>query len=262
MALDAAMAEHCLESGNISTLRVYGWQPHAISLGFHQSPQDLDLEKCRRNEIDVVVRPTGGRAILHADEITYAVIIPRSSRHFDREILKVYELISQCLIAALRRLRINVSFERARSTPKDFSRGELSSLCYASSVQYEINYQNRKLIGSAQRRFEHAILQHGSILVGPKHLDLADYLAHPDLNWKKAVRRYMARNTLYLNELSPEPLTYPTLAQALRQGFSEYLGIELATSEISEREWQIARNDQRFAILRNQKDKKPLVSHL
>lgn len=252
MAFDMAMTEAAARGETLPTLRVYAWKPYSISLGYHQSEKDIELDICRRDGVDVVLRPTGGRAILHANELTYAVSIPPASPFFNKEILAVYDMISRCLVASLRSLNINVDFERARKTPKDFSRGELSSLCYASSVQYEISIGKRKLVGSAQRRINGSVLQHGSILIGDEHLQITKYLTAKNEAWRDRVKKYMEKNTATLSEVSENPLSYDLLANALRFGFQQELGIEFIDGELSAAEQQHAQKiAPKFSILKN-----------
>lgn len=226
MAVDLALAQQAAQRPFAATLRVYRWQPAAVSLGFHQSLEEIDLEACRRQGVDVVYRPTGGRAVLHSNELTYSVTLSPASRLFDLEIMAVYERISLAILAALAQLQIPAVFDRSDRTAKDFSRGELSSLCYASAIQHEIGVQGRKLVGSAQRRFTDAVLQHGSILIGPEHCDLAFLLARGDQARRRSVHRYMAAHTVCLNELAASPLRYNDLAAALKLGFQQALNIE------------------------------------
>lgn len=227
MAVDLALAR-C--HAGVPVLRLYGWKPPAISLGFHQRLSDLDLDKCQRANIDVVYRPTGGRAVLHADEVTYAIILGAGSALFHERILPVYERISQGILAGLARLDVPLGFERAPRLEQAPGASDLASLCFASSVQYEIGHAGKKMIGSAQRRLDGVVLQHGSILLGREHLQLVDYLAAPA---SVAARRFMQEKTVSLNEISPRPLDYTAVAAALREGFAEHWGIEFITSELT-----------------------------
>jgi lipoate-protein ligase A len=221
-------------------LRLYGWRPPAISLGFHQSPDDLDLEKCKNDGLDVVMRPTGGRAILHAEELTYAVILPESSRFFQPDIMSVYRLLSRCLVAGLEKVDVDVRFERAPAIPGKFARGELSTMCYASSVQYEIGFAGKKLVGSAQRRFERSVLQHGSILIGRRHLDITRYLSEKKTARPDALRGYLESHTICLNDICKKPVSYDQLVPAVRRGFEEQLGIAFTDSDVTGRESEAA----------------------
>ena len=252
MAVDMAMTQAVSQGQALPTLRLYAWQPHAISLGYHQSEHDVDLDRCREDNIDVVLRPTGGRAILHANELTYAVSIPPASPFFASDVQSVYEIISRCLVTALEFLDIKVDFERARKTPKDFSRGELSTLCYASSVQYEISIGRQKLVGSAQRRINGSVLQHGSILIGDEHLQITKYLTAKNEAWRQRVKRYMEKNTISLNQVSEKDISYDVLADAVKRGFQKELLVEFVENDMSKAELDRAKKlEQKFTILAN-----------
>jgi len=241
MSIDLALARCMLSNSHYPILRIYGWNPPAISLGYHQKMRDIDLQKCQRDGIDVVYRPTGGRAILHANELTYAVILPKSSRYYHKEISKVYEIISLCLISALKQLNVNVNFERARNTPMNFSRGELSTICYASTIQHEISYNGKKLVGSAQRRFDNVVLQHGSILIGNKHLDLVNYLVNGDTQRCNRVKDFLKSKTICLNDINHTTVTFSELANAIKTGFENELDIKFLETELTRRELETVR---------------------
>ncbi len=236
MAIDLALARCMLSNSHYPILRIYGWNPPAISLGYHQKMHDIDVPKCQRDGIDVVYRPTGGRAILHADELTYAVILPKSSRYYFKEISKVYEIISLCLTSALHQLNLNVRFERARFTPGNFSRDELSTMCYASTIQHEISYEGKKLVGSAQRRFDNVVLQHGSILIGHKHLDLVKYLVNGDPQRKNRIRDFLQSKTVCLNDINHSTVSFSQLANVIKTGFENELDIKFLDTELTRRE--------------------------
>jgi len=252
MAADMAITQVLGREPAPPTLRVYQWSRPTISLGYHQSEKDIDLLRCSQDGIDVVYRPTGGRAILHDNEVTYAVILPPSSSFFALDIFGVYEFISRCLVHALQSLNIDADFERAKKTPDGFSRGELSTLCYASSIQYEIAIQGRKLVGSAQRRIHNSVLQHGSILLGDEHLAVAHYLAGHDDQWRHRVHQYLKKQTVSINQLTRTPVTRQQMIAALRQGFAEELRISFTDGQLSNEEMkqsELLRS--KFAILEN-----------
>jgi lipoyl(octanoyl) transferase len=228
MASDVEMVTKVAAGEGVPQLRVYGWHPPAISLGYHQSQDAIDLDKCRENGIDVVVRPTGGRAILHSEELTYAVVLPVTSRYYHQDTMTVYRTISQCLVTALQQLEIGAVFDQASKTPGNYTRQSTSAMCYASSIQFEICHQGRKLVGSAQRRFPGALLQHGSILIGRDHCRLPDFLALSDEERRVSLKRYLNEHTVCLNDVSPVPVTYDQLSRAVRKGFEMCLDIRFA----------------------------------
>lgn len=235
MATDMAITQKVAAGNSPPTLRVYGWRPAAISLGHFQSENDIDLELCKQDGIDIVFRPTGGRAILHLNEITYSVSIPPSNKYYSSDINNVYRQISLCLVRSLKLLDIPVEFERAKKSVKKFS-NDLSSLCYATSIQYEIAINGKKLVGSAQRRIAGGVLQHGSILMGIEHLNITKYLKKGDDRSKDAIYQYMKENTISLDQVTSKKLDYNLLSLCLKDGFSQELNVEFEDSEITDEE--------------------------
>ena len=157
MRRDLALAE-AVASGRLPpVLRLYGWAPPAVSVGRHQDPaRVVDLAACRALGWDVVRRPTGGRAVLHArDEVTYAVAVPAALA--PAATAQAFAWLAQGLVAAYRRL--GVPAELAAGGRPSLGRGA----CFASSVAYEVVACGRKLAGSAQLRREGYLLQHGSL---------------------------------------------------------------------------------------------------
>ncbi len=148
-------------------LRLYWWQPYAVSYGFHQRRADFDDAAIARLGFDLVQRPTGGRAILHAEELTYCVVGPSPSPLFGDSLHSCYARINEALVAFLRDLGYAPEISGGEE------RGEMrQAVCFKSAGQHEIRIDGRKIVGSAQRRGAGAFLQHGSILTGPRHADL------------------------------------------------------------------------------------------
>ena len=208
-----------------SLLRLYGWRPWAISLGHHQSPDDLDLRRCAANGIDVVRRPTGGRAILHAEELTYCVVMYTGRR----SILTVYNDISRALVRGLLLFGVDVSLQKSQPNFPEAYRHASSIPCFTSSARYEIEWRGRKLVGSAQRRFgdgdRDVVLQHGSILCGPAHMRLVDYLRIEDPALLARVKREMEAKTVDLGEITGGNVDVERLASSIKQGFEEEWGV-------------------------------------
>jgi lipoate-protein ligase A len=119
-------------------------------------------------------------------------------------------------------------------------------------VQYEISIGKRKLVGSAQRRINGSVLQHGSILVGDEHLQITKYLAAKNEAWRERVKKYMEKNTASLSEITDKILTYDLLANALQKGFRQELGIDFVETEMSLAELEHAKQiESKFSILEN-----------
>jgi lipoate-protein ligase A len=166
MALDEALMEHARSTGEW-VLRVYAWIRPTISLGRNQTARGCyDLDRIRDLGLDVVRRPTGGRAILHHREITYSVTAPVADAGDLRE---SYGRINHLLLRALHSLgaRAEVAGGTARS-----SRPGIVP-CFDEPAPGELMLDGRKLAGSAQWRADGALLQHGSILVADDQSTLA-----------------------------------------------------------------------------------------
>ena len=157
--------------GQAPVLRIYRWRPFAVSCGFHQSLADFDRAEVARHRFDLVQRPTGGRAILHAEELTYCIVGPSPSPLFGDSLHACYERINEVLVAFLR----GQGYDPEISSGEE--RGQMrQAVCFRSAGRHEIRIQGRKIIGSAQRRLGGVFLQHGSILTGPRHADLLQLL--------------------------------------------------------------------------------------
>ena len=161
-------------------LRVYRFEPPGITLGYAQDPaRVLDLERCKRDGIAWAVRPTGGRAIFHDQEWTYALAARLDDPVWGGARERAYDRISSVMVESLRRLGVPAELLASQRRPRwargtTRARGDVS--CFAATARHEVVLAGRKLAGSAQRRTATALLQQGSILLGPGHLRLADYL--------------------------------------------------------------------------------------
>jgi len=163
MAVDEAIAQAVGYGEVPPTLRFYTWNPHAVSLGYLQrAPGGVDLDACRQHGIEIVRRITGGRAVLHAHELTYSVAIP--SRHPWRSlsVVELFAQISAGLIAGLERLGIAASLG---VSPLAAGNALERDVCFLHQRRPAVLVHGRKLIGSAQRRWDRSLLQHGSILL-------------------------------------------------------------------------------------------------
>jgi lipoate-protein ligase A len=215
----ARALQHTLPGEAHSTLRLYRWKPWAISLGYHQSADDLDAALCARDGIKIVRRPTGGRAILHAEELTYSLVMEAGRR----SVLQVYYDISRALVRGLQLFGVPVTLQRSQPNFAETYHQASSIPCFTSSARYEIEWGGRKLVGSAQRRFpdgeRDVVLQHGSILCGPAHRRLVDYLRIADPAVLDQVRHEMAEKTVELSEILGTPPDVEKLAVCIRRGF-------------------------------------------
>lgn len=233
MEYDERLAQSLVSSSGPCVVRFYGWSPPALSLGWHQDTGEIDHEKCAKSGIDVVRRPTGGRAILHSDEVTYSVVMIASQK----SVLTVYQQISDALVRGLRALGADVALEKSQPHFPSLYRSPSSVACFASAARYEIHIAGRKLVGSAQRRFarsngEEVVLQHGSILLGADHLRMVDFLKGLNDEQRTQLRRELEEKTTDLGSALNRPVTYGEVVSALKTGFEQSWEIEFAADVV------------------------------
>lgn len=235
MELDEKLASQLFSDGFDGALRVYGWNPPCISLGYHQSLEALDLDKTRREGIDVVRRPTGGRTILHWEELTYSVVI----RADGRSLAQIYQYIGLALIRGLHHLNNEISLSRPDLKSLPSLRPTSAIPCYASIARFEIQYQGKKLVGSAQRRysfprqeassthrgFDECVLQHGSILIGPAHRRLVEFLAVNNEGEMQALKKELEEKSTELSTILNRRVEFEEVAQCVKAGFEEEWGV-------------------------------------
>lgn len=176
MRLDEEMVDLSRKSGK-PFIRFYTWSPYAISLGYNQKENQFSKQKLLAEGIDLVRRPTGGRAVFHAEELTYCITAPTTGKEQNRAI---YRFIHEIIANAFLSFDIKTDFIRSTSDFKSHYKTDFSKSCFTSNARYELTLDNKKIVGSAQRDFSDILLQHGSILLGPKHYDIVEYLAHTD----------------------------------------------------------------------------------
>lgn len=239
MALDEALFTLHESGATPPTLRVYAWSQPALSLGYAQdAATDVDLDACRAEGVTVIRRPTGGRAVLHDQEVTYSVVMPVTLADGPDSITAHYRRIGLALAAALQALGLPVSLARPLARPAT-GRMHASPACFAALSRYELSVASQKLVGSAQKRGQRALLQHGSIPLTFDRQRLFTCLRVP--SERRAALIQEASTTMgAINELLPTPVTAPALHAALRQGFRTALEVHLADMPVLPDEQQLA----------------------
>jgi lipoate-protein ligase A len=210
------------EADDDPILRIYSWRPWAVSYGHHQKPEAFLRAEIEARGWGFVRRPTGGRAILHAQELTYAVVGTSPSPLFGSDLHATYEVINRALLAFLRRLGLEPDLSEGESLAA--ARG---AVCFQSAGRHEVTVGGKKIVGSAQRRTGDVFLQHGSILTGPAHAELLDCL--PPAENTSARRAEVLAATTDLERLGCGPASHDDLhelATQLTDCFVEVLGLE------------------------------------
>jgi lipoyl(octanoyl) transferase len=160
MALDEAIATEVRRGSAPPTLRMYGWNRPSLTLGCFQKVSDINIEYCQSQGIPVVRRPTGGRAILHGDELTYSLSAGTDRGPFSHGLLDSYRRISIAFSIAFKKVGVTAGPKNEREKGRVLSR---SPLCFQSSSYGEILTEDKKLVGSAQKRWTNGLLQQGSV---------------------------------------------------------------------------------------------------
>jgi lipoate-protein ligase A len=196
-----------------SFLRFYRWDLPTVSIGHHQQPERAaDVVYCAANHIPVVRRPTGGRAVLHDCELTYAVV-SNDGRFFPLDSLdKTYLVIARALQTGLSRLGICSDLAAGRGIV-GLTRIDVKHPCFASASRHELLVRGRKIVGSAQRRLKRSFLQHGSI---PLQLNLPVMAGALGVS-----EQLIAASTISVSEATGRIVTFEELAAALKAGFEE-----------------------------------------
>jgi lipoate-protein ligase A len=186
------------EFGSGSCLwRFYSWMPAAVSLGRNQDPADIDADRCRAEGVDVVVRPTGGRAVFHAEELTYSFFAETIEPN---EV--IYRMVHEAIGRALEHAGVVPDFCRSQPDFRKRYATPEAVPCFTASAKYELQVDGRKIVGSAQRRRGDVILQHGSMPLSGRHRDIIRYIGAGEPGLIEAISLDMERKTASLDEFT------------------------------------------------------------
>jgi lipoyl(octanoyl) transferase len=229
MALDESILEHIGRGESMPTLRLYAWEPACLSLGHAQPYADVDTVRLKERGWEVVRRATGGRAILHTDEITYSVIVPNDEPRLTGTVLESYNRLAQALVLAVKQLELPVEVEEGRADQRMTS----NPVCFEVPSTYEITVHGKKLIGSAQARKREGILQHGSLpLTGDLSRICQALVFESEPARQRASERLLARAVTVESAIG-RVISWETAAQAFIHAFEAQLGLSLQVGELS-----------------------------
>lgn len=226
MAIDEALLES-VKSGGRPVLRLYRWDPPCLSLGRNQPGRGrYDRAEAARRGVDIVRRPTGGLAVYHDRELTYAVVASVTALGRPRA---AYGAVNGALVAGLRRL--GVAAQVAGGDPVTAPARLTTMPCFDAPAPGEVVAAGRKLVGSAQRCEARTLLQHGSVLMSGSQ-SMVDILG-------PGSARGPRQGWVTVEELVAAP-TFDALAEAIRAGFEETLGIRLRVDGLTGAEESLA----------------------
>jgi lipoate-protein ligase A len=242
MAIDEAILEEVVSRAVPTTLRLYSWHPYCLSIGHAQSISEVNTDFLIEKGWGMVRRPTGGRAILHADELTYSINAPIDDPHIQGGVIESYRHLSHCLLHALDLIGIKTDSKPKIAEEKHLSK---NPVCFQYPSDYEITFHGKKLVGSAQARKINGVLQHGAI---PLFGDISRIVS--TLNYKIYDEKIKAKNSLLtrattLQDVMGHMISWKEMADAILRAFEETLNIHFIYSSLSPNELNRAKTLQK-----------------
>jgi lipoyl(octanoyl) transferase len=231
MAVDEAILLETIKNKKNPTIRFYGSNPAAISIGYFQdAKKELNIEKCRGEGIDIARRITGGRAVFHFNEITYCIVAAQQEKIFPADISGTYKVISKCIARGLSNLGIKADLaEGGRAQMKD----EINSFCFAVPSKNELLVKGRKICGSAQVRKQGGFLQHGLLVLTFNPKKTAGCLL--PVRTPEQLDR-LRKSVTAVNEEIATPVNALEICSILKKSFIEELGIDLIQETLTSEE--------------------------
>lgn len=223
IALDKALLL-CFKKIGMPTLRFYQWDEPYLSIGYFQKLTTSLIEKCQSKNIHIVKRPTGGKAVLHFNELTYSIVAPYHFFYPTRNILAVYNKIAEIFLMAFQKMGIEAELFSSNSIKKS------TFFCFENPSYYEIVYKGKKMMGSAQRYHENILLQHGSL---PLQRDLNLII---ELFGNEHIEKWIS-----LKEILGSSPDINSIIHNIKEAFSKFLNAEFELEEPSEEEKAMAK---------------------
>lgn len=231
MAIDQAVME-AVGCGEVPpTLRFYAWSPACLSLGYNQKSEEVDQARLKKFGWELVRRATGGKAILHTDELTYSVSLPQNSALVVGGIVESYRRLSRALLAGLTQLGIQVE-----SKPKTQKQKSVGPVCFEVPSDYEITIAGRKLVGSAQVRRRNAVLQHGTLPLVGNVARICDALVFESAEDRKTAKIRVHERATTVEEAFGQVVDWETAAGLMAEAFGETFTIRLEPDTLTKTE--------------------------
>lgn len=238
MAIDEAMLILHSQGQVPPTVRFYGWDPPTLSIGYFQKvDKEINMEGVERHGLGFVRRMTGGRAVLHDQELTYSVVVSEDYPGMPSSVTEAYRVISLGLLYGFRNIGLDAYF----STPETEEQKAVltnprSAVCFDASSWYELVVEGRKVAGSAQTRQKGVILQHGAILMDVDEEMLFDVIQFPSERVRQRLRENFSKKAVAINQLLSTPVSIDEVKQAFYAGFEHGFNIQLAEDDLTEEE--------------------------
>lgn len=231
MAVDAAILSAIGRDEVPPTLRLYRWDPPCLSLGYSQPFSDLNQDQLRSRGWDVVRRPTGGRAILHTDELTYAVIGPKTDPRLKGGLMESYRRLSKALSEALKILGLPVQVHPGKN-PDSIN----NPVCFENPSDFEITVEGKKIIGSAQARKKEGILQHGTLPLKGDLTRIIQVLKYSNSAQRDQAAVALLQKAATVEAVLGREVSWGEAAAAFQTGFQNTLNLLFNQSDLSSSE--------------------------
>ncbi|MFS0822778.1 biotin/lipoate A/B protein ligase family protein [Bacillus sp. 1P02SD] len=238
MALDEALLDWNSEGKIPPTIRFYGWDPATLSIGYFQKVErEIDLDAVKKYGLGFVRRPTGGRGVLHDQELTYSVIVSEEHPEMPKTVTEAYRVISEGVLQGFRKLGLDAYFAVPKTAEeREGLKNPRSAVCFDAPSWYELVVEGRKVAGSAQTRQKGVILQHGSILLDIDEDKLFDLFKYPSERVKERMQRNFKNKAVAINALREIPVTIEEAKKAFKEGFEEGLNVVLEPYQLTNEE--------------------------
>ena len=230
MARDEAILRTVARGDQPPTLRVYRWDPPCLSLGYGQPLSIVDQQRLQDRGWGLVRRPTGGQAILHADELTYSISLPKHHPLGRKNVIDTYDRINHVFKDMMYQLGLDVDYASSETISSK------SMICFESPSRHELTVQGKKLIGSAQMRRHGGILQHGSIPIHGDVSAICDVLVCDD----EFTRDHMRQHSINLAEAGALEIIVEDVAALMQASFERILNIQFTPMTLSDAESELS----------------------
>ncbi|SFL28014.1 lipoate-protein ligase A [Paenibacillus sp. 1_12] len=246
MAVDEAILTAHSEGKVPPTVRFYGWNPATLSIGYFQkAAEEINFEQLRQEGLGFVRRPTGGRAVLHDQELTYSIIVAEDYPGIPRSVTEAYRVLSEGLVLGFRKLGLDAEMvQLASEEDKRKYESMGSAACFDSPSWYELVVEGRKIAGSAQTRQKQVVLQHGSILLDMDVDQLFRVLLFKNERLQERLRQQFVHKAVAINDLCRDlgraTVALPEVEEAFRIGLAEGLNVELVEEGLTDYEQALA----------------------
>jgi len=234
MAIDEAVLQATIKNRKSPTLRFYGWNPAAVSIGFFQDAEkEVNIEKCRASGIDIVRRLTGGKAVFHKVELTYCIAAGDDDNFFPSDIMGTYKTISDCLVEGLSRLGIKACLaENGRALAEN----QFKACCFSAASRHELLVEGRKICGSAQKRQKGGFLQHGSLLLDFNPEESAALMLPPRSD---SELRILINSVTSIKRQTGRSIAPEKICSIMEESFCAILGMTTAEAPLSAEEIEL-----------------------